>query len=545
MKQKNYIAGLYFRLSQEDERQGESISIENQRMILRKYALEHGFIIHDEYIDDGFSGTTFERPGVQRLLDDAKNGVINTIIVKDMSRFGRNYIEIGQYTDYVFPAFGIRFIAIQDNVDSENKNSNSMEMLPIVNVFNEWHAANTSKKIRAVRKNLALEGKRSGARVPYGYLQGTDEKRTLQLDEETAPTIKRIFELYAAGNNPPKIADILNMEGIPTACRLAFLRTGKTWKNHDKFYWEATSVSRILGNIVYLGHLAQQKYTTVSYKNHKIIEKDPSEWVITYNAHPAIISQELWDKVQERKKSRRPGRKMHTGVMHPLSGYLYCADCGGSMKMGYSWKNKEGSFAYYNFDCGRHKRYGKAYCFSHFISTKELEEIILADIRGMAQKIVLNEKSIREEFIKNNEKLADESIKNSKKELQSKQKRVEELDRIIQNIYEDKVNGKMEEKTCFSFIEKYTAEQNTLYAEIDVLKGKVSQTENYQKNVENFMQNLKKYYDAQELTRAMVCELIDRVIIGGFPQVTGKDREIQIVYKVDFVSAFRHRLIKK
>ena len=171
MKQKHYIAGLYYRLSQEDERQGESVSIDNQRTILRKYAEEHGFAIHDEYIDDGVSGTTFQRPEVQRLLDDAKTGVINTIIVKDLSRFGRNYIEVGQYVDYVFPAFGIRFIAIQDNVDTENRDSNAMEMMPIMNIFNEWHAANTSKKIRAVWKAKAKEGVFHGKKATYGYIK--------------------------------------------------------------------------------------------------------------------------------------------------------------------------------------------------------------------------------------------------------------------------------------------------------------------------------------------------------------------------------------
>ena len=194
---KRYIAGLYFRLSQEDERQGESLSIDNQRHILRKYAEEHGFEIHDEYIDDGVSGTTFDRPQVQRLLDDAKTGVINTIIVKDLSRFGRNYIEVGQYIDYVFPAFGIRFIAIQDNVDTENRNSNAMEMMPIMNVFNEWHAANTSKKIRAVWKAKANEGVFHGKKASYGYIKGTDSKRTLIIDEEVAPIVRRIFEMYA------------------------------------------------------------------------------------------------------------------------------------------------------------------------------------------------------------------------------------------------------------------------------------------------------------------------------------------------------------
>lgn len=202
MNNKNYIAGLYFRLSQEDERVGESVSIENQRAILRKYAEERGFSIYGEYIDDGISGTTFNRPQVQRLLDDAKTGVINTIIVKDLSRFGRNYIEVGQYIDYVFPAFGIRFIAIQDNVDTENRDSGAMEMMPIMNVFNEWHAANTSKKIRAVLKANAREGKYHARKAPYGYTKSNDEKKTPILDEEAAVTVKRIFELRASGLSP-------------------------------------------------------------------------------------------------------------------------------------------------------------------------------------------------------------------------------------------------------------------------------------------------------------------------------------------------------
>ena len=246
MKQKNYIAGLYFRLSQEDERQGESVSIENQRTMLRKYAEENGFEIHGEYIDDGISGTTFDRPEVQRLLDDAKTGVINTIIVKDLSRFGRNYIEVGQYVDYVFPAFGIRFIAIQDNVDTANRDSGAMEMMPIMNVFNEWHAANTSKKIRAVKRAHAIEGKFSGSRTPYGYLKGTDEKRTFQIDEETAPTVRRIFEMYASGISPQRIAEIFNEEDIPSAGRLAFLRTGRKYNNNEHPYWEQATIRPIL-----------------------------------------------------------------------------------------------------------------------------------------------------------------------------------------------------------------------------------------------------------------------------------------------------------
>ena len=543
MKQKNYIAGLYLRLSQEDERQGESISIDNQRTILRKYAEEHGFEIHGEYIDDGISGTTFQRPEVQRLLDDAKTGVINTIIVKDLSRFGRNYIEVGQYIDYVFPAFGIRFIAIQDNVDTANRDSGAMEMMPIMNVFNEWHAANTSKKIRAVKRANALAGKFSGSRAPYGYIKGTDEKRTFQIDEEAAPIVKRIFEMYASGISPYKIAEILNNEGIPSAGRLTFLRTGEKIRNNEHPYWEETRIRPILKNIEYLGHLAQQKYASVSYKNHKIIQKDQSDWVIVYNTHEPIISQELWDKVQERLKSRAHGRKMRTGMTHPLSGFLYCADCGSKLKMGYVW-HKYKNYYTYNFDCGKLKRYGKSFCFSHYIRANVLEEIVLGDIREMAKRIVLDEKSIREEYVRHNAELKDQSIKSIKKELQLKNKRIEELSRLIQVAYEDRVKGKMPEDICISFIQRYSEEQKSLTAEITELETKLNDTETARQNADDFIRNIKKYLDAPELTREMCYELLDRVVVGGLPKVTGKEREIDIIYKVDIASVLRYKLNK-
>lgn len=543
MKQKNYIAGLYLRLSQEDERQGESVSIDNQRTILRKYAEEHGFEIYGEYIDDGISGTTFQRPEVQRLLDDAKTGVINTIIVKDLSRFGRNYIEVGQYIDYVFPAFGIRFIAIQDNVDTANRDSGAMEMMPIMNVFNEWHAANTSKKIRAVKRANALAGKFSGSRAPYGYIKGTDEKRTFQIDEEAAPIVKRIFEMYASGISPYKIAEILNNEGIPSAGRLTFLRTGEKIRNNEHPYWEETRIRPILKNIEYLGHLAQQKYASVSYKNHKIIQKDQSDWVIVYNTHEPIISQELWDKVQERLKSRAHGRKMRTGMTHPLSGFLYCADCGSKLKMGYVW-HKYKNYYTYNFDCGKLKRYGKSFCFSHYIRANVLEEIVLGDIREMAKRIVLDEKSIREEYVRHNAELKDQSIKSIKKELQLKNKRIEELSRLIQVAYEDRVKGKMPEDICISFIQRYSEEQKSLIVEITELETKLTETETARQNVDDFIRNIKKYLDAPALTREMCYELLDRVVVGGLPKITGKEREIDIIYKVDIASVLRYKLNK-
>ena len=443
---------------------------------------------------------------MQRLLDDAKTGVINTIIVKDLSRFGRNYIEVGQYVDYVFPAFGIRFIAIQDNVDTENRDSGAMEMMPIMNVFNEWHAANTSKKIRAVWKAKAKEGVFHGKKATYGYIKGTDEKRTFIIDEETAPIVRRIFEMYASG--------ILNEENVPCPGQYAFEKLGHKGKPGDRRLWGQITIASMLKNIVYIGHMPQLMSTSISYKNHKRFKKDQSEWVVVYNTHPPIISQELWDRVREREKSVAQGRKTATGYTHPLSG----------------------------FNCGDHMRFGKTICFSHHIAAKTLEKIILDDIRDMAQRIVLDEKAIREEFIRHNAEVQEKSIKAAKKELQGKRNRIEELSRLMQLAYEDRLKGKMPEDICIGFIQKYSDEQKKLEAEIEELEAKLTETENTIQSADDFIRNIKKYLEAPELTREMCYELIDRIIVGGLPKITGKEREIDIVYKIDIASVLRHKL---
>ena len=543
MKQVKEEVGLYYRLSQEDERTGESLSIDNQRHILRKYCEERGWNIHDEYIDDGVSGTTFDRPQVQRLLDDAKSGVINTIIVKDLSRFGRNYIEVGQYVDYIFPLYNIRFIAIQDNVDTSNRDSGAMEMMPIMNVFNEWHAANTSKKIRAVLKQKAAEGVLHAKKAPYGYIKGNDEKRTLVIDEETAPIVRRIFEMYASGITPNKIAETLNEERILSPERYACEKYGFKGHKDSQGLWAQMAIVRTLDSMVYLGHMAQLRTTSVSYKNHKTYKKDQSEWVIVYNTHEPIISQELWDRVHERMKSVAQGRKTKHGHTHPLSGFLFCADCGCKMKMR-TFGRKSLPKPLYAFNCRNHEKFRKAVCFSHFIPAKAIEQIVLDDIQTMAQRIVLDEAAIREEYMRHNAELADKNFKSAKKELQAKKKRIEELSRLMELAYEDRAKGKMPEDICLKFIRKYSDEQRTLTDEIGAIEEKIASAESETKNMDEFICNIKKYLDAPELTREMCYELIDRVVVGGLPKVTGKERTIDIVYKVDFSSVIAYKFKK-
>ncbi len=476
-------------------------------------------------------------------MDDAKTGVINTIIVKDLSRFGRNYIEVGQYLDYVFPAFGIRFIAIQDNVDTANRDSGAMEMMPIMNVFNEWHAANTSKKIRAVKRANAQEGIYTAKKAAYGYIMGTDKKRTPVIDEETAPIVVRIFEMYASGIAPKRISEILNAEGIPSPGQYAFEKLGHKGKKEDRRLWGQMTIQQMLKNMVYIGHMPQLRSTSVSYKNHKRYVKDPSEWVIVYNTHPAIISQELWDKVRAREKSVAQGRKTKSGYTPPLSGFAFCADCGCKLKMSGTWKKDRSAYTY-AYNCGDYMRFGKTLCFSHFIMTKTLEEVVLADIREMAQRVVLDEDAIRKEFIRHNAELEDKAIKSAKKELQVKHKRMEELSRLMQIAYEDRMKGKIPEDICVGFLQKYSDEQKTLAAEIEELEAKLNETETTKQNVDDFIRNIKKYLDAPELTREMCYELLDRVVVSGVPRITKKERTIDIVYKVDISSVLQHKINK-
>ncbi len=543
MKMKNYVAGLYFRLSQEDERQGESVSIDNQRAILRKYAQEHGFTIYDEYIDDGVSGTTFDRPQVQRLLDDAKTGVINTILVKDLSRFGRNYIEVGQYIDYVFPAFGIRFIAIQDNVDTENRDSGGMEMMPIMNVFNEWHAANTSKKIRAVKRANAKEGIYTAKKASYGYIMGTDKKRAPIIDEEVAPIVRRIFEMYASGKSSIRIAETLNLEGIPSPAKYAYEKFGQKSNPNTVGLWSPITIREMLNKVIYIGHMQQLRWTSLSYKNHKRFRNDENESMIVYNTHEPIISQELWDRVRARQKSAAQGRKTKVGYTHPLSGFLFCADCKNKMRLRSSIQRN--GKRRWSFDCGYHMRYGRAYCFSHVISARVIEEIVLDDIRAMAQRIVLDEEKIKADFIRHNTELADKTILTAKKTIKSKQQRIEELDRLMQVAYEDRVKGRMPEELCMKFIEKYSTEQKTLTEEISLLNEQMNKTETIRQNTDDFIRAIKKYLHAPELTREMCYDLLERVVIGAAPKKDGEERLIEIVYKVDIASVLRNELKKR
>lgn len=531
-RQSTYNVGIYVRLSQEDMREGESLSIENQKKMLTDYVSQQaGWNLVGIYEDDGYSGTNFDRPGVRQLLDDAKSGKINLILCKDLSRFGRNYIEVGQYIDYIFPSFNIRFIALSDNVDTLDRNSTAMDLMPIMNLFNEWHAANTSKKVRSVLAQNAKEGKYIASFAAYGYLKGDDEKHTPVIDEPAAKVVRRIFELRATGITPTQIAKILNAEGVPIPSDYRAQRLGKPNPYKNTFhYWSHVAVRNILGNPIYIGHLAQQKFTTVSFKNHKSVRRGKDEWVIAENTHEPIISQELWDKCQEVDRCASHGKIMKKGIVLPLNSMMFCPDCGAKMKLNGHAKKKDGSVNYF-YVCGTYSRCGASTCTTHYISQKQIEKIVLVDILAKARYVIENEDEARQEFLRRKETEGTKHLDDARQQLAKCQSRLAELKMMTQKVYQDKLLGKVPEDLCLETLGQFRAEEAELTEKVKSLTATLEQDSKARNDIEEFICRLKQYADAPELTREICVDLIEYVVIGDRPKDKSTPRRIQIYYK--------------
>jgi len=493
---------LYYRRSHDDEKAGDSVSIENQRLILKRYVAENGGTVVDEYKDDGWSGTNFDRPDVQRMLHDAQDGKIDTIIVKDLSRFGRNYIQVGQYIDYIFPAYGIRFIAVDDKVDTVERNSAAMDMMPIMNVFNEWHAANTSRKIRSVLQASWNTGKYTNWNYCYGYKADGDENRTAIVDREAAEVVKRIYDLRLQGNSYHTIARILTDNGIPNPATYFTRLDGNKANRPCSRYWCARTVSWILSNPTYIGSTVQHKTTTVSYKNHKVINVPQAEQIVKENAHEAIIEREVWDKVQAMAKATARGRADKSREVHPLSGLLVCS-------------------TYINL--------GKKYCTSHSISEENIKEIVLEDIRLMMKNVTMDEDRARERFIKQLSQKSEINRYSDERNLKLLQARLAELDKLIQSAFEEKVLKKMPESVCISLCEKYQTKRGRTEAEIKEISGRLDKVSKDEEEVDEYIKRLKAYASCKELTREMCLQLIKFITVG--EKGENGEREIHIYYK--------------
>lgn len=499
------ITALYCRLSQDDGRDGESNSISNQKAILSQYAKENGYLHPEFFVDDGISGTTFDRPGFKRMQQMAENGEIGTIIVKDLSRFGRETIEMGRLTQVVYPSLGITFIAIQENVNTIT--GTGLEMMPFYNIFNEWYAEQTSKKIKAVWKSKAENGERVSAAVPFGYMKSSDNPKQWIVDEPAAKIVRFIFELCLAGLGPMKIARRLEDEQIicPTE---HYYRKGIKASNprpQNPYIWDQTTVRHILENRQYTGCTINFKSTFVSFKVKKKVHIPEEEWQIIPNTQEAIIDDDTFERVQELRKHRR--RNTATGKMSMFSGLLYCADCGSKLYYCASKSIKDGQEFY---RCSQYKE-NRGSCTIHFIRDSVLKKLVLDTIRKVAKYVQEFEPVFLYLFAEQNTLGREKSIRNMRQNIEKAKTRIKELDMLIERIYEDNVLGKISDERFLRMSANYESEQKELLATVESDEQTVKKAEQEKVDLKVFLDTIRKCTDLEELTPTIVNTLIKRI----------------------------------
>ena len=519
------ITALYCRLSSDDGNEGDSNSIINQKAILQKYASDKGFSNTQFYVDDGYSGTNFNRPDFQRMMEDVSAGLIATIIVKDMSRLGRDYLKVGFYTEITFPEADVRFIAINDGVDSENAADN--DFTPFRNIINEWYAKDTSKKIRAVLRAKGMSGKHLGTMPPYGYKKDIDDKQHWILDEEAAQVVREIFSLCMQGYGPTQISRILTKRGIDTPY-IHLRKHGlpvSSMKTEFPEIWASNSISNILENPTYLGHTVNFRTRIKSYKSKKKIDNPPEDWVTFKNTHEAIIDEETFATVQRIREARRRPTKM--GEMSIFSGMLFCADCGKRLTLQRRNNQKFQPF----FLCSSYRKKKKSTCTSHRITLKAVEKIVLTDLQRVFSMAKSREKDFLALLQNNADKENRKLLLAYEQEKENAERRVQALDRIIQNLYEDKVSGTLTDERFRKLSQEYEVEQATLNKRIRGLQEILKKAKEQTDNANRFMRIIRKYTDIAELTPEIVREFIEKIIVHEKQRIDGKKvQAVEIIY---------------
>ena len=519
------ITALYCRLSQDDGNVGDSDSIINQKKILAEYAERNGYTPYQFYIDDGFSGTNFEHPQFKQMIEDAKKGTVKRIICKDLSRFGRDYIKVGLYTEFIFPDKDIHFIAVNDDVDSNVQKDN--DLAPFKNLFNEWYARDTSKKIKAVKKAKGLAGEHMSCVAPYGYRKNPDNPKEWLIDEESAEIVREIFRLCVDGYGPRRIANILTERKILIPSAYA-LEKGYAVRNNipkNPCQWSSTVVVDVLERMDYLGHTVNFKTHRKSYKQKKKIENDKSEWKIFENTHEPIIDKSTFDIVQKIRANRKRPTKM--GEMPMFSGILYCADCG--KKLSFHRRVNEPDIKH-NFVCSNY-RSDTHNCSMHYIRNVVVEQLVLENLREVVSYVKAYEDEFVQMVMDADMKQKSKELAKKKRVLSDKEKRYTQLDSLFQRIYEDNVSGKLSDERFVKLSQGYEAEQKDLQSEIEALRMELSQEKQQSVNVKSFLSTVKKYTEIPELTSEIVHEFIDRIIVHEADKSSGKRiQEIEIIY---------------
>ena len=521
-KQPDKITALYCRLSRDDEQDGLSGSIKNQQTILEKYAQENGFRNTRVFIDDGWSGTNFARPAFTEIMELAEKGLIGTLIVKDHSRLGRNRLIVGQLLEEGFDSLGVRYIAIMDNIDTAKGIS---DLVPMQDLFNEWHAKNTSQKVRNVFKSKGMSGAPLTTNPPFGYQKDPESKNGWIIDEAAAKTVRQIFAWCVDGLGPTQIAKRLKMAKVPTPT--------EHWSNIGRncskppaipYNWCSATVADILSKQEYCGDTINFRSTTKSFKNKKKIDRPPEEWQIFKNTHPAIIDREVFALVQELRKHRR--RPTKSGIVSPFSGLLYCADCG--EKLYYSVTNNYKREQAYFF-CSSYRKNSEV-CSAHYIREKVVEQIVLESM----QRILLNVQALEKEFAR---KQMDCYTEDKKKQLAAKhrelskaKKRIAEIDALIQKIYEDNASGKLSDERYATLSLSYEEEQKTLKAAVPELQSFLETETDKTESLQRFIQKVKQITELKVLTPELIHEFVDKIVVYAPRYLDGKRVQLLDIY---------------
>lgn len=531
-KKYNYrgdVTALYARLSKDDDLVGDSNSIVHQKEILAKYAKEHGFTNIEFYVDDGFSGTNFNRPDFQRMMADAEEGKISTVIVKDMSRFGRDYIMVGYYTEIYFSNLDIRFIAINDNVDSNIQTEN--DLTPFKNVFNEWYAKDTSKKIRAVFKAKGNSGKHLTTNPPFGYKKDPNDKEKWIIDDEAATTVRRIFQMYVDGYRISEIGHKLTEEKVETPI-LYYMNRGIKTNARSEYpeIWDLMSIKYILSQTAYAGHTVNFQTAVKSYKTKKQIRLPKEDWIIYRNTQEPIIDEKTFETVQQMRKVKRARTKYNEPNM--FSGLLYCADCGNHLTIQRVARNRKMD----NFSCATYRKKKKGLCSCHRILVSDLETIVKEDLQKVCEYVFLHEKEFTDEYLSGSKRETVKFQTKTKAELKRLSERQEEIGKIIRKLYEDNVNGRITDER-FDFLAKsYEDEGNDLKAKIQELQNALVLSAQNEEKLSKFLKVVKSYTEIEELTPEILNSFIEKIYIGETEKYDGrKMQEVEIIYK--FVGA--------
>ena len=524
------ITALYCRLSRDDGAEGESNSIANQKKLLAKYAKEHGFTNTKFYVDDGYTGTNFNRPGFQQMLEDMEMGYISTVIVKDSSRFGRNYLEVGQYTDYYFPEHNIRFIAINDCIDSENGED---DFSAFRNVMNEMYAKDISRKVRSSHRLRGNAGEPL-APPPYGYVKDPENKKKWIIDPDAAEVVQRIFRLCIEGNGNETIARILQDDKIlvPQAYwqSKGMSRGGKKTQPNP-YKWCKTTIAKMLEQQEYCGDIINFKSYSKSFRNKTRVENPKENWAIFKDVHEPIIDRETWERVQElTKNSKRRKPKNEIVKKSIFTNLLYCGDCG--HKLWFNINKQNPSIRFYS--CSNYKGLRGTCESTHYVREDSLEQVVKMELFKLATYLDHDETAFAEllEHKTNKDALAERKAAESA--LAAATARSQELLRLYERVYEDNVNGKVTDDWFMRLSHKYEVEQEELKKQMFDLKNKIERLNTAQNSSGSFIRAIRKFMTMQVLTHVVLQELIDKIEV--FPiEGTGKNRTQRLIIHYRFV----------